>query len=49
MARLGSITSSHERRAEDATRDVEAWLKAQYMVDHVGDVFDGVVTVDALC
>ena len=44
MSRLGAITSAHERRAEDATRDVEAWLKCQYMVDHVGETYDGVVT-----
>jgi len=44
MARLGAITSHHERRAEEATRDVEAWLKCQYMEDHVGDTFHGVVT-----
>ena len=39
MTRLGAITSAHERRAEDATRDVEAWLKCQYMVDRIGDEF----------
>jgi ribonuclease R len=44
MERLGAITSAHERRAEDATRDVEAALKAEYMQEHVGDEFDGVVT-----
>lgn len=44
MSRLGAIASAHERRAEEATRDVEAWLKCQYMADHVGDAFDGVVT-----
>ena len=44
MERLGSLTSAHEKRAEDATRDVEAWLKAQYMEQHLGDEFDGVVT-----
>ena len=44
MQRLGSITSAHEKRAEDATRDVEAWLKCQYMEGHLGDEFDGVVT-----
>src|SRR5690606_11785165 len=26
MERLGTICSAHERRAEDATREVEAWL-----------------------
>lgn len=44
MERLGSITSAHEKRAEDATRDVEAWLKCQYMEQHLGDEFEGVVT-----
>ena len=44
MERLGVITSSHEKRAEEATRDVEAWLKCQYMEGHLGDEFDGVIT-----
>lgn len=44
MERLGAITSSHERRAEDATRDVEAWLKCQYMLDHIGNDYPGVIT-----
>jgi len=44
MERLGSITSAHEKRAEEATRDVEAWLKCQYMEGHLGEEFDGVVT-----
>ena len=44
MERLGSITSAHEKRAEEATRDVEAWLKCQYMEQHIGDEFDGVIT-----
>jgi len=44
MERLGAITSAHEKRAEEATRDVEAWLKCQYMEGHLGDEFDGVIT-----
>ncbi len=44
MERLGNITSAHERRAEEATRDVEAWLKCEYMENHVGDEFAGVIT-----
>ena len=44
MERLGLITSAHERRAEDATRDVEAWLKCEYMENHIGEEFAGVVT-----
>jgi ribonuclease R len=44
MERLGTICSAHERRAEDATRDVEARLKCQFMEDKVGEEFDGVIT-----
>ncbi|MEJ2602009.1 MAG: ribonuclease R [Gammaproteobacteria bacterium] len=44
MERLGQLTSAHERRAEDATREVEAWLKCQFMEDKIGEVHDGVVT-----
>ena len=44
MERLGAICSAHERRAEDATRDVEARLKCQFMEDKVGNEYDGVVT-----
>nr|MCA8836634.1 S1 RNA-binding domain-containing protein [Pseudomonadota bacterium] len=35
---------AHEKRAEEATRDVEAWLKCQYMEGHIGEEFDGVIT-----
>jgi ribonuclease R len=44
MERLGVITSAHERRAEEATRDVEAWLKCEYMENKLGEEFAGVVT-----
>ena len=44
MERLGNITSAYERRAEEATRDVEAWLKCEYMEAHVGEEFSGVIT-----
>ncbi len=44
MERLGATTSAHEKRAEEATRDVEAWLKCQYMEKHLGEEFDGVIT-----
>jgi ribonuclease R len=44
MERLGAICSAHERRAEDATREVEAWLKCQFMEDKVGQNFAGVIT-----
>jgi ribonuclease R len=44
MENLGVICSERERRAEDATREVDAWLKCQYMEDKVGEEFDGVIT-----
>lgn len=44
MERLGTLCSAHERRAEDATRDVEARLKCQFMEDKIGEEYDGVVT-----
>ncbi len=40
---LGEHCSMTERRADDATRDVMAWLKCEYMSNHVGGEFDGVV------
>ncbi|MCD8499844.1 MAG: S1 RNA-binding domain-containing protein [Gammaproteobacteria bacterium] len=33
-----------ERRADEATRDVIEWLKCEYMLDKVGDIFDGVIS-----
>ncbi|MDH4107257.1 MAG: ribonuclease R [Gammaproteobacteria bacterium] len=44
MERLGSVCSAHERRAEEATREVEALLKCQFMEDKVGREFDGAIT-----
>jgi ribonuclease R len=44
MVHLGESCSMTERRADDATRDVVDWLKCEYMMDKVGDVFEGVVT-----
>jgi ribonuclease R len=41
---IGSHCSETERRADDATRDVEAWLKCYYMQDHIGEEFDGTVS-----
>lgn len=41
---LGAHCSETERRADDATRDVEAWLKCFYMRDHLGSVFTGTVS-----
>lgn len=44
LAVLGEHCSMTERRADEATRDVMAWLKCEYLQDRVGDVFEGVVT-----
>src|SRR5512134_1022034 len=41
---LGRHCSETERRADDASRDVENWLKCHYMQDQVGGVFEGAVT-----
>ncbi len=41
---IGLACSQTERRADDATRDVEAWLKCFYMQDRIGEVFTGSVS-----
>lgn len=33
-----------ERRADDASRDVESWLKTYYMRDKIGEVFKGKIS-----
>jgi ribonuclease R len=43
MVALGEHCSMVERRADEATRDVTAWLKCEYMQDRVGEDFDGVI------
>lgn len=44
MENLSANCSASERRAEEATRDAIGWLKTQYMLDKVGEEFDGLVT-----
>ncbi|KPJ93217.1 MAG: hypothetical protein AMJ53_07825 [Gammaproteobacteria bacterium SG8_11] len=44
MQMLGENCSMTERRADEATRDVMDWLKCEYMMDKVGEVFDGIIT-----
>jgi ribonuclease R len=41
---LGAHCSMTERRADDATRDVVAWLKCYYMKDRVGETFAGSIS-----
>ncbi|WGL95189.1 ribonuclease R [Arsenophonus nasoniae] len=44
MLQLGEHCSMTERRADEATRDVADWLKCDFMQDHVGNVFTGIIT-----
>jgi ribonuclease R len=41
---IGEHCSAAERRGDDASRDVEAWLKCQFMKDRVGEQMAGTVT-----
>jgi ribonuclease R len=41
---LGQQCSMTERRADDATRDVVAWLKCYYMKDRLGETFAGTIS-----
>ncbi|MEX2978239.1 ribonuclease R [Serratia fonticola] len=43
MLQLGMHCSMTERRADEATRNVADWLKCDFMQDHVGEVFSGVI------
>jgi ribonuclease R len=40
----GLHCSANERRADEASRDVEAWLKCKYMRDHLGEEYAGIVS-----
>ena len=41
---LGVHCSYTERRADDASRDVESWLKCYFMQDKVGETFAGTIS-----
>ncbi|MBS9404867.1 ribonuclease R [Halomonas sp. TRM85114] len=43
MLELGEHCSMTERRADDATRDVDDWLKCEFMSDKLGEIFDGTI------
>ena len=40
----GLHCSANERRADEASRDVEAWLKCEYMRGHLGEEYSGAVS-----
>ncbi|MDA8389683.1 MAG: ribonuclease R [Gammaproteobacteria bacterium] len=44
MRALGEHCSFAERRADEATRDVVRWLKAEFMQERIGEEFEGVVS-----
>lgn len=44
MDLLSNHCSMTERRADDATREVADWLKCEYMQDHIGGEFSGVIS-----
>lgn len=44
MISLGLRMSTAERRADAATRDVVDWLKCEYMLDCVGEVYEGIIS-----
>ncbi|MGP2730707.1 S1 RNA-binding domain-containing protein, partial [Serratia marcescens] len=44
MLQLGEHCSMTERRADEATRNVADWLKCDFMQDHVGEVFSGIIS-----
>ncbi|OFA04026.1 ribonuclease R [Duganella sp. HH101] len=41
---LGVHCSANERRADEASRDVENWLKCYFMQDKLGEEFTGIIT-----
>ncbi|MFM8453916.1 MAG: ribonuclease R [Gammaproteobacteria bacterium] len=41
---IGVHCSMTERRADDATRDLTRWLKCQYISQHLGKAFDGIIS-----
>jgi ribonuclease R len=44
LERIADHCSVTERRADEATRDVVQWLKAEYMLDRIGEQFSGVIS-----
>jgi len=44
MQAMGEHCSMSERRADDATRDAVDWLKCEYMLDKIGEIYAGIIT-----
>ncbi|NCA71514.1 MAG: ribonuclease R [Sphingobacteriia bacterium] len=44
LQQIGEYCSGTERRADEATRDAEDWLKCEFMQDKLGEQFEGTIT-----
>lgn len=44
LGAAGEHYSQTERRADEASRSVMSWLKCNYMLQHVGEEFEGTIT-----
>ncbi len=44
LEEVATLSSSAERRAEEAEREVEKLKKAEYMLDHMGESFEGSIS-----
>jgi ribonuclease R len=44
LQQIGEYCSGTERRADEATRDADDWLKCEFMQDKLGEKFDGIIT-----
>ncbi len=44
LAKIGEHTSTTERQSEDAEREVIDWMKCQYMQDHLGESYEGIIS-----
>ncbi|NEV62507.1 ribonuclease R [Thiorhodococcus minor] len=44
LQQVAEQCSGTERRADEATRDAEDWLKCEFMQDKLGESFDGTIT-----
>ncbi|MBK1644564.1 ribonuclease R [Thiocapsa imhoffii] len=44
LQQIGEHCSGTERRADEATRDADDWLKCEFMQGKLGEIFDGAIT-----
>ncbi len=44
LERVADHCSMTERRADEATRDVVQWLKAEFMQEHIGEQYRGIIS-----